>query len=119
MLESLCPNEGEYAAMAARRPAGDLLRKRDAAIGDALAKLESALVPRLDALQQRVEQIAQTPLPPQTVARGFAALSKREGAGLLPAAPDDVVAALARMTDEERTLVLIKAAHANPIRPSR
>jgi len=32
---------------------------------------------------------------------------------------DDIVAALAQMTDEERTLALIKAARAAPLRPLR
>ncbi|HEX6441483.1 MAG TPA: DUF6582 domain-containing protein [Stellaceae bacterium] len=86
---------------------------------DVLAKFAGEVLPRLDALQQRMEQIARTPLPPQTVARGFASLSKREDAGFPSAASDDIVAALARMSQEERTLLLIKAAHANPIRPSR
>jgi hypothetical protein len=92
---------------------------RDAGEG-LLAKLADAIVPRLDALQRRVEDIAQTPLPPQTVARGsFASLAKRDDGSSaygIPPAPDDIVAALARMSDEERTLTLIKAAHAAPIR---
>jgi hypothetical protein len=116
LLESLCGADPDYAAIAGRRT-GDALAKRDAAVGDALAKLEAALLPRLDALQERVEQIARTPLPPQTVARGFASLSKRDDAGLPSAGPDDIVAALARMSAEERTLTLIKAAHQSPIRP--
>ncbi len=78
-----------------------------------LAKLADDILPRLDALQKRVDDIARTPLPPQTMARGFAGLSKREDNA---AAADDVVTALARMTDEERTLTLIKAAHATPLR---
>ncbi len=82
-----------------------------------LAKLADAIVPRLDALQQRIEDIARTPLPPQTIARGFAAISKREDSGG-PAHPaEDIVAALARMSEEERTLILIKAAHATPTTP--
>src|SRR5205085_5292972 len=78
----------------------------------ALAKLAGEILPRLDALQRRVDDIANTPLPPQTIARGFAGIAKHDdGSG--PLAPaDDIVAALACMSDEERTLVLIKAAHA-------
>jgi phage head maturation protease len=97
------------------------LRKRNqpdfAPLADGLAKLAGDIVPRLDALQKRVEEIARTPLPPQTVARGFAGISKREDAGGTLAPADDIVAALARMSEEERTLTLIKAAHANPIAP--
>ncbi|HEV2334980.1 MAG TPA: DUF6582 domain-containing protein [Stellaceae bacterium] len=93
-------------------------RRPDRAIlASGFAKLAGEIVPRLDALQKQVEAIARTPLPPQAAARGFAGISKREDAGgpIPPAA--DVVAALARMSDEERTLTLIKAAHANPITP--
>ena len=88
-----------------------------AASGEDLAKsLTSELVPRLDALSRRVEAIAQTPLPPVTVARVPAGLSKRDdGSGF--AAPDDIVAALARLSDEDRTLALIKAAYRSPLHP--
>jgi phage head maturation protease len=88
-----------------------------APLASGLAKLAGEIVPRLDALQQRVEEIARTPLPPRTIARGFAGVTKREDAGGTFAPAEDVVAALARMSDEERTLTLIKAAHANPITP--
>ncbi|HLY44489.1 MAG TPA: DUF6582 domain-containing protein [Stellaceae bacterium] len=90
-----------------------------AALADHLAKFADAILPRLDALQQRVEDIAQTPLPPQTIARGFTALAKHEDGGSPIGAADGIVAALARMSEEERTLTLIKAAHANPIGPTR
>jgi hypothetical protein len=82
-----------------------------------LTKLTEELVPRLEALQKRVDDIARTPLPPQTAGRGLtlAAIAKSDDGG--GAAPQDIVAALARMTEEERTLILIKAAQANPIAP--
>jgi hypothetical protein len=88
-----------------------------------LAKLADDIVPRLDALQRRVEDIARTPLPPLTAARGIA-IAKRDDGTYSAAAPpgypnDDIVGALAHMTDEERTLTLIKAAHATPLRPIR
>ena len=93
-------------------------RRQDfAPLASGLAKLAGEIVPRLDALQKRVEEIARTPLPPQTIARGFVGFSKREDGGGEMTATEDVVAALARMSDEERTLTLIKAAHANPIPP--
>jgi phage head maturation protease len=90
-----------------------------AALAAGLAKLAEAIVPRLDALQKRVEDIAATPLPPQAAARGFGfpGVSKREDGGGVLISGDDIAAALARMTDEERTLTLIKAAHAHPIAP--
>lgn len=89
-----------------------------APLGAALARLADDLLPRLDALQQRVDEIARTPLPPLTMARGGAALAKRDDGvgGFTP--PEDVVAALAPMSDDERALALIKAAHATPIRPN-
>ena len=106
---------GDLAAMAI---AGALRKMRQpdfAPIATSHAKLADEIVPRLDALQNREEEIARTPLPPQTIARGFAGISKREDTGGTIAAAEDIIAALARMSDEERTLTLIKAAHANPI----
>lgn len=111
---------GDLAALA---PIGALRKARPAIdparLTDGLAKLAGEIVPRLDALQQRVEQIAATPLPPQAAARGFAALAKRDDGFAAPAADADIVAALARMSDEERTLTLIKAAHATPVAGGR
>ncbi|MGA8399309.1 MAG: DUF6582 domain-containing protein [Stellaceae bacterium] len=77
------------------------------------------ILPRLDALTKRVAELEAMPLPPQTIARAAGALSKSEDSGYPIVSPDDIVSALARMSDEERTLALIKAAHANPIRPFR
>ena len=65
--------------------------------GDLAKALAGEIMPRLDALAKRVEDIAATPLPPQTVARG---LSKREDGGGLGFG-DDIVTALSRMSDEE------------------
>ena len=88
-----------------------------APLAGSLRKLTEELLPRLEALQKRVDDIAGTPLPPQTAARGvtLSAIAKSDDAGAIAA--QDVVAALACMSDEERTLILIKAAHANPIAP--
>jgi hypothetical protein len=80
--------------------------------GELMKALAGEIVPRLDALAKRVEDIAATPLPPQTAGRGYSGITKRGDGG------EDVVTALSRMSDEERTLALIKAAHANPIRPA-
>ncbi len=111
------PGAPELAAMAF----ADTLRKAWqpdlAPLGAALAKLAEDLLPRLDALQKRIEEIAQTPLPPLTMARGVTALARRDDGNGGLTSPEDVVAALARMSDEERTLALIKAAHATPIHP--
>ena len=121
-LAALTAEEGGESELAALAAAGPLRRAAPAtdvtALTSGLAKLAGEIVPRLDALQQRVDAIARTPLPPQTAARGFAGLAKRDDADAALAAPGDVVAALARMSDDERTLTLIKAAHARPIRPA-
>jgi hypothetical protein len=77
------------------------------------------IVPRLDQLTRRVEDIARTPLPPLTMSKGVTAISKQQdwapGAGGMSA--DDLAAAFARMSKEEQTLTLIKASYANPIHP--
>jgi hypothetical protein len=68
-------------------------------------------------LARRVDEIAATPLPPLTMARGVTALSKQyDAGGDLLAPPEELAAALARMSPEEQTMTLIKAAHRNPIR---
>src|SRR5204862_1465455 len=114
-------SDGSATVDLAARSLTDNLRKARqpdfAPLASGLAKLAGEIVPRLDALQKRVEEIAQTPLPPQTIARGFTGISKREDGGGAITPAEDIVAALARMSDEERTLTLIKAAHANPIAP--
>jgi len=107
-------------ALAALALSGSLRKSRPAETAElstTVAKLASDILPRLDALQRRVEDIAQTPLPPLTVtaSRGLSAIGKRDdGAGAF-IATDDIVAALAQMSDEERALALIKAARATPI----
>ena len=89
--------------------------------GDLMKAFAGDILPRLDALAKRVAELEAMPLPPQTVARTLLGsshgLTKSEDGAYPTVSPDDVVAALARMSDEERTLALIKAAHANPIRP--
>jgi phage head maturation protease len=107
-------------AIAALALSGSLRKSRPAEtdVADRLAKFADDILPRLDALQRRVEDIAQTPLPPLTVttaSRGFSAIDKRADGAAVFIATDDIVAALARMNDEERTLALIKAARAAPL----
>jgi HK97 family phage prohead protease len=84
---------------------------------DLVKAFTGEIMPRLDALAKRIEEIAAVPLPPLTMARAAIAVSKRQDAGNHEFSPDDIVAALAGMSEEERTLTLIKAAHANPISP--
>jgi phage head maturation protease len=104
------------AAMAAAGALRKARRPDPLAIAGELARFAQDIVPRLEALRKRVDEIASTPLPPQTAARGLSAIAKREDGGSI-AAGEDVVATLARMSEEERTLTLIKVAHANPIAP--
>ena len=77
------------------------------------------IVPRLDQLSKRVEDIARTPLPPLTMSKSVSAIAKHQdaGAGAGGPSPDDLAAAFSRMSKEEQTLTLIKASHANPIQP--
>jgi hypothetical protein len=109
----------ELAALATPESLRKQLRSEADSLAAGLAKLADDIVPRLDALQRRIEDIASTPLPPLTASRGFTVIAKRDDATEGFAASDDIVAALARMTDEERTLTLIKAAHATPLSPLR
>jgi hypothetical protein len=91
--------------------------QRAAHAGDLMKAVAGEILPRLDALAKRVAELEAMPLPPLTVARTAGGVSKREDGGYPGVSPDDVVAALARMSDDDRTLALIKAAHANPILP--
>lgn len=77
------------------------------------------IVPRLDQLTKRVEDIARTPLPPLTMSKSVTGVSKQQdwGAGAGGISPDDLVAAFSRMSKDEQTLALIKASYANPIHP--
>ena len=88
----------------------------------ALVKALGEMVPLLDRLSKRVDDIARTPLPPLTVARGSIAVSKQQDGGNTgstsdsPLSPEAITTALAKMSKEEQTLTLIKASYANPIR---
>ncbi len=85
----------------------------------ALIATLSDIVPRLDQLTKRVEDIARTPLPPLTMSKSVTGISKQQdwGLGASGATPDDLAAAFSRMSKEEQTLTLIKASYANPIHP--
>ena len=78
-------------------------------------------MPLLDRLSKRADDIARTPLPPLTIARGSVSVSKQQdggstgSAGDNPLSPDAIASALAKMSKEEQTLTLIKASYANPI----
>jgi phage head maturation protease len=85
----------------------------------ALIAVLTDIVPRLDQLTKRVEDIARTPLPPLAMAGSVTAVSKQQDSGGGAGGPssDDLAAAFSRMSKEEQTLTLIKASYANPIHP--
>ncbi len=87
----------------------------------ALLKALGDIVPLLDRLSKRVDDIARTPLPPLTIARGSVSVSKQQDGGSTSGgdsqlSPEAIASALAKMSKEEQTLTLIKASYANPIR---
>jgi hypothetical protein len=110
-------------ASAKSMPSSDLLKALadERAEKTALARTLGDVVPMLEHLTKRVEDIARTPLPPLTMAKGTISVSKHQdggngSAGEAELSPDAVAAALSKMTREEQTLALIKASYANPIR---
>jgi hypothetical protein len=90
-----------------------------------LTKALGQIVPMLEQLTKRVDDIARTPLPPLTVARNTVAISKQQDRRPITNnedqefSSDTLAAALARLSKEEQTLTLIKASYANPIRVVR
>jgi len=88
----------------------------------ALTKVLGEVVPMIEQLAKRVDEIARTPLPPLTMAKGSISVSKQQdrgsdvGSGDPEMSPEAVAAALAKMSKEEQTLTLIKASYATPIR---
>jgi hypothetical protein len=83
----------------------------------ALMKALADIAPRLDQLRERVEVIAHTPLPPATIAKGVAISKQQDNGGDAALSDEELAAAFARMSNEEQTLALIKAARTRPITP--
>ena len=87
-----------------------------------LLKVLGEIVPMIEQLSRRVDEIVRTPLPPLTITKNAASVSKRQdGAGTLDSGGSElsseaVAAAFAKMSKEEQTLTLIKASYAKPIR---
>jgi hypothetical protein len=104
------------AADSANAPPGEPAEKA------ALAKILGEVVPMIERLTRRVDEIARTPLPPLTMAKGTVSVSKEQDRGSnvgsvgAELSPEAVAAALAKMSKEEQTLTLIKASYATPIR---
>ncbi|HEX3884756.1 MAG TPA: DUF6582 domain-containing protein [Stellaceae bacterium] len=84
-------------------------------VGAALAELRS----EMGAIAKDVAAIKATPIPAQTInPAGVTRFTKASDAGAV-VVPTDVVDALAKLSDEERTLAMIKAVHRNPITAPR
>ena len=78
------------------------------------------ILPTLERLAKRVDDIARTPLPPLTIAKGTVAVSKQHDSGSTGGDQHEmstgaIAAAFARLSKEDQTLTLIKASYANPI----
>jgi uncharacterized protein DUF6582 len=87
----------------------------------ALVKVLDEIVPKLDRLAKRVDDIARAPLPPLTIAKGTVSVSKQQDGGSASGGDTElsrevIASALGKMSKEEQTLTLIKASYANPIR---
>jgi len=85
----------------------------------ALVRAFGEMMPMLDRLSKRIDDIACTPLPPLTIARNSVSISKQQdggGTADIQLSPEAVASALSKMTKEDQTLTLIKASYAKPIR---
>jgi hypothetical protein len=85
----------------------------------ALVKAFGEVMPMLDRLSKRIDDIACTPLPPLTIARNSVSISKQQdcgGSADIQLSPEAIASALSKMTKEDQTLTLIKASYAKPIR---
>lgn len=113
------PRARETEAASGKAAAGSLAKMLagERAEKEALIATLSDIVPRLDQLTKRVEDIARTPLPPLAIAKNVAAISKRQDAGASAFSADELAAAFSQMSKEEQTLTLIKASYARPIHP--
>jgi hypothetical protein len=102
--------------------AAELTSAYESAEKAALTKVLGEVVPMIERLTKRVDEIARTPLPALTMAKGTVSVSKQQDRGSNvgdndPAlSPEAIAAALAKMSKEEQTLTLIKASYATPIR---
>ena len=86
-----------------------------------LVKMVTELSGVIGRIAKQVDDIARTPLPPQTLAYpfGFTGVSKKEDSGRAraPASDEDIVERFAKLSPTEQTMLLIKAAYRNPMRP--
>jgi HK97 family phage prohead protease len=89
--------------------------------GSELVKLVTELSAVVGHIAKQINDIAHTPLPAQTIAypHGLTGVSKNEdsGRGSPPASDEDIVDRFAKLSPTEQTMLLIKAAYRNPLRP--
>ena len=85
-----------------------------------LVKMVTELAGIIERIAKQVDDIARTPLPPQTIAYppGLTGVSKSEdiGRAKLPMSDEDIVDRFAKLSPTEQTMLLIKAAYRNPMR---
>lgn len=86
-----------------------------------LIKMVTDLTGIVGRIAKQVEDIARTPLPPQTIGypHGLTGVSKNEDSGTarIPGSDEDIVERFAKLSPAEQTVLLIKAAYRNPMRP--
>jgi hypothetical protein len=86
-----------------------------------LVRMVTELVATVGCIAKQVDGIARTPLPAQTIAypHGFTGVSKNDDSGRArpPASDEDIVERFAKLSSTEQTMLLIRAAYRNPVRP--
>ena len=84
-----------------------------------LVKMVTELSGVIGRIAKQVDDIARTPLPPQTLAYpfGFTGVGKKEDNGgvRIPAPDEEIVERFAKLSPTEQTMLLIKAAYRNPM----
>lgn len=98
----------------------DALKAAVAQRDEAFAALAGRMEKANAALAKRLEAVEAQPLPPKTAASATAVAKTQDSIaaaapGAAPPSPDEVRKALAAMSDEERALLFIKGALANPV----
>ncbi len=114
--------DGDRASRSSKAIAGDDLAKaltEKTAENALLTKTLAEIVPLMTAMHKRIEQIAETPIPPRAIARtAGASMTKAADNSMADQgelSPAQVTEALARMSKEEQTLTMIKASQRTPI----
>jgi HK97 family phage prohead protease len=89
--------------------------------GGELIRMVADLAGIVGRIAKQVDDIARMPLPPQTIAypHGLTGVGKNEDVGMTksPASDEEIVERFARLSPTEQTMLLIKAAYRNPLRP--